>query len=311
MDINRVPEISSYAKSVYSQGGEDGIIEEILKRIGREASLDKWCVEFGALDGIRFSNVCNLIKNRDYNAILIEGDKSKYRKLCKNFPQENVIKLCQFVTLEGTSSLDEILGKTNIPGDFDFLSIDIDGCDYHILKTLENYKPKVICIEFNHYIPNEVEFVQSEDFSVKHGSSARSMILLAASKGYFLAACTDCNLIFVRKEFRNDIVELKLDEVRDDTDVRTLIFFGYDGTLFCNKKTILVPWHKLSLSPTQIQVLPRYLRKFGEDYNFLQKLLFAVFVLVKFPGDFASLFHQKILVKLKNKLACLTGKRDA
>ncbi len=43
---------------------------------------------------------------------------------------------------------------------FDFLSIDIDGCDYHIFEQLELFTPKIICIEFNHMIPNEVEFVQ-------------------------------------------------------------------------------------------------------------------------------------------------------
>ena len=41
---------------------EDGIIKEILNRIEIE-NLDKYCVEFGARDGISDSNTYNLIKN--------------------------------------------------------------------------------------------------------------------------------------------------------------------------------------------------------------------------------------------------------
>ena len=66
--------LNKFEKKIYSQFGEDGIIQEIIKRVG-EKNLDKWCVEFGAKDGISDSNTYNLIKNLDYNAVLIEGDK--------------------------------------------------------------------------------------------------------------------------------------------------------------------------------------------------------------------------------------------
>ena len=59
--------LNSFEKKIYSQFGEDGILEEILKRLG-EQNIDKWCVEFGARDGISDSNTYNLIKNYDYNA---------------------------------------------------------------------------------------------------------------------------------------------------------------------------------------------------------------------------------------------------
>ena len=115
------PAIGSFARSVYSQNGEDGILEEILLRIETLVALDKWCVEFGALDGIRFSNTYNLIKHKNYRAVLIEGDKAKYQALCANIPQAEVIKLCRFVTLEGEASLSKMLGETSIPMAFDFL----------------------------------------------------------------------------------------------------------------------------------------------------------------------------------------------
>lgn len=49
-----------HKKDVYSQTGEDGIIETILSTIG---DRDGWCVEFGAWDGQYLSNTRNLIEN--------------------------------------------------------------------------------------------------------------------------------------------------------------------------------------------------------------------------------------------------------
>jgi hypothetical protein len=36
---------------------------------------------------------------------------------------------------------------------FDFLSIDIDGNDYHAWHAIKNYQPKILMIEFNPTIP--------------------------------------------------------------------------------------------------------------------------------------------------------------
>ncbi len=41
-----------YGKNVYSQTGEDGVIEKILDIL---PDRDSWCVEFGAWDGVHLS----------------------------------------------------------------------------------------------------------------------------------------------------------------------------------------------------------------------------------------------------------------
>ena len=156
--------LGQYSRNEYSQHGEDGIIERLLELISQNSDLDKWCVEFGAWDGVYLSNTCNLIKRADYNAVLIEGNAKKYEELCDNFPQVSVRKFNRFVSLAGKDSLDSILSETDIPSNFDFLSIDIDGCDYHIFDSLEHYIPKTICVEFNPTIPNSIEFVQDQIF---------------------------------------------------------------------------------------------------------------------------------------------------
>ena len=152
----------------YSQFGEDGIIEEIFKRLDSKIKLDRWCCEFGAWDGVYLSNTCHFIRNLGFNAILIEANKNKVSELNKNFPSDNVLKIQKTVTFQGSNSLDNIFSETVIPLNFDFLSIDIDGADYHIFDSIKKYKPKVVCIEFNPLIPNSVEYVQPKDMKIKH-----------------------------------------------------------------------------------------------------------------------------------------------
>ena len=38
---------------------------------------------------------------------------------------------------------------SNLPKDFDFLNVDIDGNDIHLIESLKNFKPNVICVEVN------------------------------------------------------------------------------------------------------------------------------------------------------------------
>ena len=51
----------NFKKNIYSQNGEDGILEEILKKLN--IKKNGWCCEFGAWDGKHGSNTFNLVKN--------------------------------------------------------------------------------------------------------------------------------------------------------------------------------------------------------------------------------------------------------
>jgi hypothetical protein len=143
------------------------------------------------------SNTCNLITNHNYEAILIEADKKKFNELNINFPDKKIIKINKFVNFSGENSLDNILENNSFNKDFDFLSIDIDGCDYWILESLLKFTPKIICIEFNPSIANKVAFIQEKNMKINQGSSAKSIIDLGLKKNYFPIASTDCNLFFV------------------------------------------------------------------------------------------------------------------
>lgn len=270
-----------FKADTFSPAGEDGIIAKILSLLPKN---DKWCVEFGAWDGKFLSNTRNLIENNGYSAVLIEGGKEKFKDLEKNYSKNpRVITLNRFVGFGKKDNLDQILRKTPIPTDFDFLSIDIDGNDYHVWKAMKKYRPKVVYIEFNSTVPTEIEFVQPADKSVNQGASLLALVNLAKKKGYELACVLPINAFFVRKEY---FPRLKVKDNRPET-LRTVIdntylFMGYDGKLFLHGRKRL-PWHGIEIDESKIQPLPAYLRKFPPNYTIFEKTVFSLFLLLTRP----------------------------
>jgi len=296
--------LGSYSKNkYYSQFGEDGIVEEIFQRLENNIELDKWCSEFGAWDGVFLSNTCHFIRNKQYKAVLIEGDPSRVSDLKKNFPQEEVHKVQKFVSFEGPNSLDSIFSEYEIPINFDFLSIDIDGVDYHIFESLEKYHPKVICIEFNPTIPNAVEYVQPKDMKIKHGNSAKAIVRLGHTKGYKLVASTKCNLILVDEKLANFVIENEpsLDSLHEIGTLPTYIFSGYDGSILSNKEYLVLGWHTIPVPISKLQFLPRLLRKYSGDYGYLRKFLLIIYVGLRIPKTILK-FRKRAVMKLKNDL---------
>jgi hypothetical protein len=253
--------LSKHAGNVTSQKGEDGIIVRALEVIGNN---DRWCVEFGAWDGKECSNTYNLIVNKGYSSVLIEANSDRYGKLVETFQGNGkVIAVNAMVGFEAGNNLDVLLAKTPIPTDFDFLSIDIDGNDYHVWEAVVRYRPKLLAIEYNPTIPNAVEFVQPRDMSLSQGSSLSAIVNLCKGKGYKLIAVTDLNGIFVDDRYFPlfGISDNSIDVLRLSSSDVTYIFSGYDGTVFLSGCRKLV-WHDVEYDPRRVQQLPFWLRKY-------------------------------------------------
>ncbi len=218
-------------RNVYSQAGEDGILEAIFELIG---VTNQWCVEFGAWDGVHLSNTCHLIRNLGWHAVQIEGDRMKFRELQQNFAgNEKVHQIHTMIGFTpGADSLDDALATTPIPADFDLLSIDIDGNDYHVWESLRSYRPRVVVIEQNGSVPNDVVFIQDRDMSINQGCSLAALIRLGKEKGYELCAANTPNAFFVLKEDfpKLGISDNSIDALRRSPTGR--IFCGYDRKIF-------------------------------------------------------------------------------
>src|SRR6185437_16134062 len=139
-------QLNRYEKTIYSQFGEDGIIEEIFNRIG---TTNRFCVEFGAYDGITLSNSANLIINKGWTSFMIEGDTLRYHQALNNYQNLGIIDRVTIVNSYITqANIANIFQTFNVPHEFDYMCIDIDGNDYWIWKALDEYRPRVLTIEY-------------------------------------------------------------------------------------------------------------------------------------------------------------------
>jgi hypothetical protein len=184
----------------YSQHGEDEILAALFRKLGIEQGT---CVEFGAYDGMHLSNT-RMFVEQGWQAVLIEADAKRFEALSTGtcgFKDVTLVK--RVVGFDAPDTLDEILAEAPwFPSrDFDLVSIDIDGCDYHVWEA-SKLTPKVVCIEMNPTFPNTAIYVQPRDLTVQHGSSLHALALLAEKKGYALYATTIGNAIFVRNDLR-------------------------------------------------------------------------------------------------------------
>ncbi|WP_426442894.1 hypothetical protein [Bradyrhizobium genosp. P] len=252
--------LSSFASDITSQFGEDGILREVFSRIGIR---NRWCVEFGAWDGEYLSNTWSLINQQNWSAVLIESDPKRSAKLRDlHHLNEHVHVVSAAVGWAGDEALDAILSSTPIPKDFDLVSIDIDGNDWHVWSAMQNYRPRVVAIEFNYSASNDLYFVQAADPSLNQGASLLAMIELGKSRGYELVATTLTNAIFVLAE---DFQKIGISDNSIDamhfSDRTIEIAQGYDGTIFAGGNLSLY-WQNRSLAQEDFQMLPPEKRKY-------------------------------------------------
>ena len=163
------------------------------------------------------------------------------------------------------------------PRDFDLLSIDIDGNDYHVWEAVESYRPKVVVIEYNPTIPNEVEFVQPRNARVHQGTSLRSIAGLAKLKGYELVATTTTNGIFVDQAYFPlfGIRDNSVANLRRDLDYVTYVFCGFDGHVFLRGSRTM-PWHRMRYEERKMQHLPSWCQDDPSNYGRFQRLVWKI-----------------------------------
>lgn len=250
----------SYAKNVFSQNGEDGVIERILELI---PETSRWCVELGAWDGKHLSNTHHLMIHRGWSGVFIEGNPVKANELKRTYA-DNAGATCitTLASFDGDNALDVILSKTKIPKQFGILCIDIDGNDYHVWDSLKKYNPVIVVIEFNPSIPAHIEFVQPKDMGVNQGSSLASLTALGRTKGYELIATTSHNAFFVLEKFysRFSLVN-NTPEALKDRRLEIDIFQLYDGTIVMRGAPRML-WHGIHIRPKDVQMIPFYFRQY-------------------------------------------------
>jgi len=270
----RVPaEYEKFKRNVFSQRGEDGVIDYFMKKMG----IDKgYFVEFGAWDGKHFSNCANLAQ-QGWSGCFIEGDAERFRDLLSNYGDSNKIKAVnRYIKPKGDDSLDAILALAEIgaPSELQVLSIDIDGYDYAIWEHLVNFNPRLVIVEYNPTIPASVVHIQDEYDQTCFGNSLAAFWDLGLKKGYRLIATTDWNAFFISNEDceKFGIPSYAPWEIKDTT-FETYLFHGYNGHVRLAGSQMLV-WHGVPMSEAAFQVLPLSLQKIpvGQSTEFFSEL---------------------------------------
>lgn len=258
-------------------------------------------MEFGAWDGKHLSNCRHLYEN-GWKGCFIEGNKSRFLDLKKNYIHDNNVVLLNVFVDQEDNTLDNILSKNNIVK-LDLLSIDIDGKDLMSWKTLTKIKPKVVVIEFNQYIPFDVSYEDSTGESI--GNSFLAITSYASKIGYQLIHSTMSNLIFVNKDFNNKFfLEIDQEQVFSLLKPTRVAFNNYGEMIFFKgyqlerKEYFRFPSKKSFIT---FQPIPKFLRKLtdvnGDGYKLLNILYSNLIFLLLRP----NLFIKRIIKKIFNK----------
>jgi hypothetical protein len=196
-----------YGYRVYSQSDEDGILHEILHRIGDGG---RRFVEIGAGDGFENNTLFLLIQG--WRGVWIEGSSRKVASAKKHHEAEIAEGRLQVVQQYSTAAnIDETIKRFS-PGELDVLSVDIDGNDYYVLGAIRAVAPRVIVAEYNAKFPPDVRWIMEHneahrwDSTDYFGASLKALEILLLERGYFLVGCNllGTNAFFIRKDLVRD-----------------------------------------------------------------------------------------------------------
>lgn len=199
--------------AAYSQCDEDGIIRECLNRIAHNTRLTHTFVEVGCADGLE--NNSHLLILDGYRGVWIDGAKEKISNIGKELGGTAFNRLWiveAMVSLNTAECLGHrakgFLGVESL----DFLSLDIDGNDWHVLPPfLKELNPKLVCVEYNAKFPPPSRLVMRYDESHSwggndyFGASLQSWVDLLTEQSYTLVCCnlSGVNAFFVRNDLLN------------------------------------------------------------------------------------------------------------
>ena len=202
---------------VYAEHGEEGVIREVFNTIGTDS---RFCVDIGAYDGYGRSNTRWLLDN-GWKGLLLE--RRNWKGLALDVKDEEVTK----------ENVIDLFEKYDLPQTINFLSIDIDGNDFWILKTIldSQYQPTLVCIEFNPYFEHHVGAVApyavkyKKNKTIFYGASLKAYEVLGRHYGYTLihamqTPANDCkrgrNAFLISSECISKDTEIDLTKLHPD-----------------------------------------------------------------------------------------------
>lgn len=192
---------------VFSQGGEDGIIQYLLAKV---SVANDTFVEFGVED-YREANTRFLLMQDNWRGLVMDGSDENIARIRSQpyFVHHDLRAKAAMVSAE---NINELLKSEGVTGDIGLLSVDIDGNDYWVWKAISVIQPRIVVAEYNSLfgpraavsVPYDPAFIRSRAHSsmLYFGTSLAALEHLAAEKGYKLVGSNSVgsNAFFVRSD---------------------------------------------------------------------------------------------------------------
>ena len=213
---SNLDKINDFEYQITSQNNEDGIINHIFDIL----KIDK--LNFMEIGFDYYQNNSLAVLKRCNKGLFIDGDNKKaiiLRNVLKLFyPATKITVQNALVDIDNINQIKE--QNFNNQEEIDFLSIDVDGIDYYLLKEI-NFKPKLICIEYNFWFGKDLSCAvpYKKNYSIDSlsnyvGASLKALTELANSKGYHLIALDSAciNAFFIRDDLKHNFEILNLEK---------------------------------------------------------------------------------------------------
>jgi hypothetical protein len=192
---------------VYSQWGEDGIIQHLLRHV---PIRNKTFVEFGVEDYTE-ANTRFLLVNDNWSGLVLDGSEANVRAIrgSELYWRYNLKAVPAFVTRE---NINDLLSAQGATGEIGLLSIDVDGVDYWIWEAIHVITPALVIAEYNARfgperavtVPYDPKFHrgQAHCSSIYYGASLAALVRLGRRKGYAFVGANSAgnNAFFVRRD---------------------------------------------------------------------------------------------------------------
>lgn len=204
---------------VFSQFGEDGIIQHLIRSIGAHETT---FVEIGTGD-YRESNTRFLAHNNNWRGTAIDGGQAHVEFILGTGLawRHDVEPVSAFVTTDNVNSL---IKGAGFEGEIGLLSIDVDGNDYWLWEQTDVVNPAIVVMEYNALfgpdaavtVPYDPSFVNAEKHysQLYFGTSVAALKHLADQRGYRFVGCNSNanNAFFVRDDIAGDLPNLSAAE---------------------------------------------------------------------------------------------------
>jgi hypothetical protein len=205
--------LRDYEYKVFSQWGEDGIIQRLISVIG---IANKTFIEFGVED-FSESNCRYLLMKDNWSGFVIDGSAQNIAKL-KNYYyywRYGLTAISSFITRE---NINQLLAQSGFGKELGILSIDIDGNDYWIWEAIDGFSPAVMIVEYNSRfgsqrkvtIPYDPAFSRTTAHysNLYYGASLAALCLLGKKKGYSFVGSNSAgnNAFFVRSDLMSSSI---------------------------------------------------------------------------------------------------------